>query len=124
MIEIMIVIGILGLVMGLVVVPKVMDHYKNARLQTAKLAVDKFAYDLYPRWALTSHKECPDSLLEVAEAVGRGRRDLEDPWGNDYRGYCGAGQLPPEAKGGLAASSDGPDETHRTADDITSWDRR
>jgi general secretion pathway protein G len=123
MLEIMIVIAILGIVMGLVVVPKLMDAMSHSRTQLAKLAVDKMAYEQYPKWALmNTSKECPDSLLEMLDKVGRGRKDLVDPWDNEYRMECGQGQLPAHVKESFGAISNGKDKRPQTGDDIKSYE--
>jgi hypothetical protein len=47
-------------------------------------------------------------------------KDTKDPWGTDYKMFCGQ-TLPPGAKG-LAVSSAGEDQKEGTSDDIKSWD--
>ena len=122
MLEIMIVIAILGLVMGLVIVPKVMGMFGKSQGDIAKLAVTKFASEAYPQWALkNTDKGCPESLLEVAQHIGKTEADTKDPWGTPYKMFCGAGQLPAGVSDGIAVMSFGPDKAEGTADDIRSW---
>jgi len=124
MLEIMIVIAILGLVMGLVVVPKVMDLFATSKEKIAKLAVDKFANEMYPQWSLAHQdKSCPDSLLEVAQHMGKSEADTKDPWGTPLKMLCGPGTLPPTVKSGIAVFSFGPDKSEGTPDDIKSWEK-
>ena len=123
MLEIMIVIAILGLVMGLVVVPKVMDMFATSKERIAKLAVDKFAFEMYPQWSLAHpDKGCPGSLLEVAQHMGKSEEDTKDPWGTPFKMLC-AEQLPPSVKSGIAVMSFGPDKAEGTPDDIKSWEK-
>ena len=124
MLEIMIVIAILGLVMGLVVVPKVMSMFGQSKVKIAKLAVDEYALKDYPQWAL-SHQDrgCPDSLLDVLQHIGKSEEDLKDPWGTPYKMACGAGTLPAGVKTGIAVMSFGEDKTEGTPDDIKSWEK-
>ncbi|MEJ7601167.1 MAG: prepilin-type N-terminal cleavage/methylation domain-containing protein [Kofleriaceae bacterium] len=122
MLEIMIVIAILGLVMGLVIVPKVMGMFGESQTKIAQLAVTKFASEAYPQWALRhTDKPCPESLLEIAQHIGKTEADTKDPWGSSYKMICGAGQLPAGVSDGIAVLSFGPDKNEGTADDIKSW---
>ncbi len=124
MLEIMIVIAILGLVMGLVIVPKVMGMFGESKVKLAKLSADQFASSYYPQWALAHNdKACPDSLLEVAQHMGKSEEDTKDPWGMPFKFFCGAGSLPAGIKGnGIAVMSFGEDKTENTPDDIKSWE--
>ena len=119
LLEIMIVLAILALVMGLVVGPKVMKMFGQSRVDIAKMTVNKYANEAYPHWA-SEHpgKSCPDSLQELNEYMNN--KDTKDPWGGEYKMYCGA-SLPPGAKG-LAVMSNGEDQKEGTTDDIKSWD--
>ncbi|MBX3158717.1 MAG: prepilin-type N-terminal cleavage/methylation domain-containing protein [Deltaproteobacteria bacterium] len=121
MLEIMIVIAILGLVMGLVVVPRVMGMFGESKVKIAKLAVDQYAKSDFPKWALAHNdKGCPDSLLDVLKYVGKTEEDLKDPWGTPYKMICGQGNLPAGASG-IAVFSLGEDKTEGTPDDVKSW---
>ncbi|MGN6103913.1 MAG: prepilin-type N-terminal cleavage/methylation domain-containing protein [Kofleriaceae bacterium] len=120
MLEIMIVIAILGLVMGLVVVPRVMDMFSKSKEDIAKLAIDKFAFEAYPQWSLAnSQTPCPADLMAVAAHMGKTEKDTIDPWGTQYKMFCGQ-NVPAGAKG-FAVMSAGPDKQEGTADDIKSW---
>jgi len=122
MLEIMIVIAILGLVMGLVIVPKVMGMFGESQEKVAKLAVTKFASESFPQWSLkNTDKGCPESLLELAQFAGKTEADTKDPWGTPYKMFCGAGQLPAGVSDGIAVMSFGKDKAEGTADDIKSW---
>jgi general secretion pathway protein G len=120
MLEIMIVIAILGLVMGLVVVPKVMEKFDDSKLKIAKLAVDKFAFEAYPQWALATKKQCPNNLVELAQHMGKSEADTKDPWDQPYKMLCGQ-TLPQGVSGGIGIVSMGPDQKEGTEDDIKSW---
>ena len=123
LLEIMIVIAILGLIMGLVVVPKVMDMFADSKEKIAKLAVNKFAFEAAPQWqASNPSKQCPENLMTIAQFVGKGQADIEDPWGSPYELYCkGKDTMPPDANSSFAVMSFGPDKKKGTEDDIMSW---
>jgi prepilin-type N-terminal cleavage/methylation domain-containing protein len=124
MLEIMIVIAILGLVMGLVVVPKVMDLFSSSKVDIAKLAVDEYANKDFGLWA-SAHpdKTCPDSLLDVLQHIGKTADDMKDPWDTPYKMLCGANMPAGVSKSGIAVYSFGPDKTENTTDDIKSWEK-
>jgi general secretion pathway protein G len=117
MLEIMIVIAILGLIMGLVVVPQIMGAKRTADIRIARLAVHKLVDEDYPRWALAHPAEsCPPNVT----AITANAEAAIDPWSSPYQLYCGA-SLPEEVASEAAASSHGPDREPRTEDDIRSW---
>jgi general secretion pathway protein G len=118
LLEIMIVLAILALVMGLVVGPRVMKMFGESKVDIAKMTVNKYANEAYPSWS-SSHtdKPCPGALTELNEYMNN--KDTKDPWGNDYKMYCGQ-NLPAGAKG-LAVMSNGEDGKEGTTDDIKSW---
>lgn len=125
LLEIMIVIAILGLVMGLVVVPKVMDMFGQSKVQLAKLTVDKFAFETYPQWKVSnSSKDCPENLLALAQFAGKSQSDTLDPWGTPYEMSCGGQNMPPGVTGSIAILSHGPDKKKGTEDDIKSWEKQ
>lgn len=122
LLEIMIVIAILGLVMGLFVVPKLMDMFGSSKEKVAKLAVDQFANSDGPQWSINKAKgrACPEDLAELA---GKPASELLDPWDTPYKLFCGA-DLPPGTRGAFAAMSFGPDRKEGTEDDIKSWETK
>ncbi len=72
---------------------------------------------------MATGKPCPDTLLTIAQFVGKGPRDTFDPWGSPYEMYCGKENMPPGASGAsFAVMSYGPDQRKGTEDDITSWE--
>ncbi len=115
LLEIMIVLGIIALVMGLVIVPNVMKNKEEADREVAHLAVTRYATQDYPRWSLV-HRDaaCPTTLTDLS-----GSRDNADPWGVDYKMYCGTAA--PAADVAFGAASFGPDRRENTVDDIRSW---
>jgi len=121
LLEIMIVIAILGILIA-IVAPRLFGAKDKADKDLAKLAVDQWAFKDVPMWqAMNSGKSCPESLLTVAQSVGKGQSDIEDPWGTPYELFCGS-NLPPGAVG-LAVLSYGPDKKKGTEDDIKSWEK-
>ena len=98
LLEIMIVIAILGILIA-IVAPRLFGAKDKADKDLAKLAVDQWAFKDVPIWqAMNTGKGCPESLLTVAQSVGKGQSDIEDPWGTPYELFCGA-NLPPGAIG-------------------------
>jgi type II secretory pathway pseudopilin PulG len=116
LLEIMIVLAILALIMGLVIGPTIMKHFRDAKIQTARMAVKMYAEQDYPQWALAHHDPCPSSLAEMSHDP-----DIEDPWGTDYKMYCGA--TAPSHDVAFGAASFGVDRRENTDDDIRSWAR-
>jgi type II secretory pathway pseudopilin PulG len=114
LLEIMIVLAIIALVMGLVIVPKVMNSLTDAETETAHLQVMRFAEQDYPRWVLSHQAQCPNALAEL-----NGGHRAVDPWHTDYKMYCGATAPAPEVAFG--AASFGKDRLENTGDDIRSW---
>ncbi len=95
------------------------DRFGESHVGIAKATVKKFAYEAYPSWSATHpEKACPDKLEDLNEYMNG--NDVNDPWGNPYRMYCGQ-NLPPGAKG-LAVTSAGEDGKEGTPDDIKSWE--
>jgi general secretion pathway protein G len=117
LLEIMIVLAILALIMGLVVGPAVMRMLGDSKVQIAKTAVHKIAYEAYPMWlSANPGQSCPtiDSLGPYMN-----KKDQVDPWNEPYRLFCGASL--PEGAHGVAVVSSGEDGKPNTADDIKSW---
>jgi general secretion pathway protein G len=119
LLEILIVIAILGTLIA-IIVPRLFGAKDKADRDLAKLAVDQWAFKDVPMWQATNSKGCPESLLTVAQSVGKGQSDITDPWGTPYEMFCGA-NLPPGAQG-VAVMSYGPDKKKGTEDDIKSWE--
>ncbi|CAN5661715.1 GspG family T2SS major pseudopilin variant XcpT [soil metagenome] len=118
LLEIMIVLAILALVMGLVVGPRVMKMFGESKVHIAQMTVVKYANEAYPSWSQShSDKSCPAQLTDLNEYMNN--KDVKDPWGNDYKMYCGQ-NLPNGAKG-LAVISNGEDGKEGTTDDVKSW---
>jgi general secretion pathway protein G len=125
LLEIMIVIAILGLVMGLVVVPKVMELFGDGRRNIARLAVEQYAFKDGPQWQISSGKQCPENLLVIAKFVGKGQEAVVDPWDTPYELFCGKENMPQGAAGAsFAVLSYGPDKKKGTEDDIKSWEKK
>ncbi|HSS03348.1 MAG TPA: prepilin-type N-terminal cleavage/methylation domain-containing protein [Kofleriaceae bacterium] len=119
LLEIMIVLAILALVMGLLVGPKVMKMFGEAKGDTVKIKVKKYAYEAYPSWsAAHPEKGCPEKLSDLNEYMND--NDSNDAWGKPLKMMCGA-SLPPGARG-IAVMSAGEDGKEGTPDDIKSWE--
>jgi general secretion pathway protein G len=119
LLEIMIVLAILALVMGLLVGPKVMKMFGEAKADTTKIKIKKYAYEAYPSWS-ASHpdKGCPEKLADLNEYMNS--EDSNDAWGKPLKMMCGQ-TLPPGARG-IAVMSSGEDGKDGTADDLKSWE--
>ncbi len=118
LLEVMIVMAILALIMGLVVGPKVMAMFDEAKKRTAATAVKKFAFEEYPMWAQTNpDKSCPADMKDLTTYSNS--KEIQDPWQKPYRLLCGP-TLPPGVSG-IGVASNGPDGVEGNGDDITSW---
>jgi general secretion pathway protein G len=123
LLEIMIVIAILGVLMALVL-PRVFGAKEKADADMVKLTVDRWAFKDGPQWQIMSGKTCPENLLTIAQSLGMGESDIEDPWGTPYEMFCGKENMPPGAAGSFAVMSYGPDKKKGTEDDIKSWEKK
>ena len=111
----MIVLAILALVMGLVIGPKILAHYRESQRQVARLAVHRYADQDYPTWVLQhASVQCPESLAAMTSS-----EDDLDPWKTPYKMYCGANA--PRDDVAFGAASFGEDQREATRDDIRSW---
>lgn len=119
LLEIMIVLAILALVMALLVGPRVMKMFGEAKVDTTRVKVKKYAFEAYPSWS-ASHpdKACPEKLADLNEYMND--NDSNDAWGKPLKMMCGQ-SLPAGAKG-IAVMSSGEDLKEGTADDIKSWE--
>ena len=118
LLEIMIVLAILAIVMGLLIGPKLMDYFRDARIKTTRIKLVLYANQAFPAWAMAHPQAmCPERIADLAEYAND--RDTNDAWGNPIKLLCGA-NLPPGAHH-LALVSAGPDGKQGTDDDLTSW---
>lgn len=118
LLEILIVLAILGLVMGVLVGPRLYSMFSEGQEKIAKTEVQKFTTEAYIRWQMKSPgKGCPDSLNELATLLDK--KEAKDPWGRDYVMLCGDNA--PQGKG-FAVMSVGADGQEGTEDDVKSWE--
>jgi general secretion pathway protein G len=117
LLEIMIVLAIIALIMGVLVGPKVMNSFKEARIDTAFITLKQEFMSAHVRWVAENEGDCPEKLEDLLKYTNR--RDLKDPWGSLYVQKCGD-----EVPGGYGVISLGPDKKEGTEDDIHSWDAR
>jgi hypothetical protein len=92
----------------------------QSKIGIARLEAKEFACTAYTQFRAETRNECPTNLDELLPYLSR--RDLEDPWGNDYVMLCGDDK-PAEAGPCLGVRSHGPDGKANTPDDVTSWDK-
>ncbi len=116
LIEIMIVLAIIGLIMGVLVGPKVMRSFSEARVKTAFLMLKEYE-GAYTRWVADNEGDCPEKLEDLLKYTNK--KDTKDPWGSAFIMKCGEG-VPTDTHFGVI--SVGPDKKEGTEDDIHSWD--
>jgi prepilin-type N-terminal cleavage/methylation domain-containing protein len=118
LLEIMIVLAILAIVMGLLIGPRLMDYFRDARIKTTRMKLELYANQAFPAWAVAHPQAmCPERLADLAEYANG--HDTEDAWGNPIKLLCGT-SLPPGARH-IALVSAGPDGKEGTDDDLKSW---
>jgi general secretion pathway protein G len=118
LIEIMIVLAIIGLIMGVLVGPKVMRSFSEARVKTAFLMLKEYE-GAYTRWVADNEGDCPENLDALLKYTNK--KDIKDPWGLPFVMKCGEG-VPSETHFGVI--SFGPDKKEGTEDDLHSWDAK
>lgn len=118
LIEIVLVLAIIGVVMGILFGPALLDMFRGGKESATKILVDKFAGQGYVQWQLQSGENCPNSLDDVAKYVGK--KDAKDPYKTPMQMVCG--EDAPEDANGFGVVSAGPDKKHGTSDDIKSWE--
>lgn len=117
LIEVVVMTGILALILGVVVGPRLIALRRPAKQQVARRAMQELAGG-YASWAKANPgKSCPADAGELGRAIGRA--PAEDPWGKPYRVLCGS-SVPPQA-GAVGLFSSGPDQLPNTSDDVRSW---
>jgi general secretion pathway protein G len=122
LLEIMIVLAILAIVMGLLVGPKVLELFSDAKVKTTRMQLKMYAFQAFPSWS-ASHpeKDCPDSLAGLDPYMNNDNKDgAKDAWGTPLTMLCGTSA--PAASHGFAVSSAGKDKTPGTPDDLHSWE--
>jgi general secretion pathway protein G len=118
LIEIMIVLAIIGLIMGVLVGPKVMQSFADAKIKTAFIQLKEYE-GAYTRWVADNEGECPENLDALLKYTNK--KDVKDSWGMPYVMKCGEG-VPTDSKFGVI--SFGPDKKEGTEDDLHSWDAK
>jgi general secretion pathway protein G len=116
LIEIMIVLAIIGLIMGVLVGPKVMNAFKESRVKTAFLMLKEYE-GAYTRWVADNEGDCPEKLEDLLKYTNK--KDVKDPWGSAFVMKCGD-SAPTENHFGVVSL--GPDKKEGTEDDLHSWD--
>lgn len=116
LLEIMIVLAILGLVIGVLIVPNLLDKLEESKEELTAMEAKKLATETYTEWKIKNRTGCPN-LEDLAKIAGK--QKLEDQWGQPYAIHCGDSK-PPGQRFGI--SSRGPDEKEGTDDDIKSWE--
>jgi len=58
------------------------------KVDIAKMTVNKYANEAYPSWASSHSDACPKQLTDLNEYMNN--KDVKDPWGSDYKMYCGS----------------------------------
>lgn len=118
LLEIMIVLAIIGLVMGVLVGPKVYRSFSEARVKTAFLMLKEYD-SAHTRWVADNEGDCPDKLEDLLKYTNK--KDTKDPWGTPFIMKCGD-DVPTDSHFGVISA--GPDKKEGTDDDIHSWDSK
>lgn len=118
LIEMMLVLAIIGVVMGILFGPRIMEMFRGSKESATKVLVDKYANQGYVQWEMNSDSACPGSLDEVAKYVGK--KTAKDPYNKPMSMVCGDDA--PEEANGFGVISGGPDKKLNTKDDIRSWE--
>jgi general secretion pathway protein G len=116
LLEIMIVLAIMGLIVTAVSI-KVFSQLKKAKVQTAKIGVNKIA-QATARAMAGGGSGCPKGIDDLIAQGELSKNDLKDPWGTPYTYRC-PGTIDPD---GADIISAGPDKQPGTEDDIKSGD--
>lgn len=126
LLEIMIVLAILGLLMGVLVGPRIFRALSGAKKDTGVEVVRQFSqgYIEYERAHENDQTTCPEDLGQamIREKFVNWKKvdkngDPKDTWNIPLRIVCPG----TEDKDGIDVSSAGPDKKWDTADDILSW---
>ena len=120
LLEIMIVLAIIAIVMGILIGPRVLQMFKDAKKETAGIMAVQFAFQGYTQWSMNNDEECPSSLKELTRYMNK--KDTKDPWDGEFVMLCG--DQAPEAANGFGVLSKGPDGKQGSPDDIKSWERK
>src|SRR5207247_2132887 len=82
LIEIMIVLAIIGLVMGVIVGPRVIAAFGRSKIRTAWL-YEKELEAAYVHWQTEGAdpgETCPGQLEDLIKFTSANKKDLADPW--------------------------------------------
>jgi general secretion pathway protein G len=121
LLEIMIVLAIIGLVMGVLVGPRVFQMFAKSKEKLALIEAQDLAYTAYSLWQNDNgDAACPTNLDELSKFTNK-PGGIKDPWGTAYEMKCGEG-LPEGIAFGVFSA--GPDRKTNTPDDIHSWDAK
>jgi hypothetical protein len=114
----MIVLAIIGLVMGVLIGPRVFKWFSQAKEDIARIQANDLANNAFGMWQRDNpDAACPERLEELIKYANK--KDMKDPWGTPYIMKCGEG-LPQDVTFGV--SSAGPDRKENSPDDIHSWE--
>ncbi len=112
LVEIMIVVTIMASIMG-VVGFFVFGALKQANIKTAKIQIGNYEQLVNTYYLTTDPHQLPDALEDLHSKKNLAKQIKPDPWGNPYV-YKKSGNDQ------FTISSNGPDGTEGTSDDITS----
>jgi general secretion pathway protein G len=120
LLEIMIVLAIIGLVMGVLIGPRVFRMFAEAKEDIARIHMSDLANNAYGMWQRDfPDAQCPEKLEDLVKYSNK--KEVKDPWGTPYLMKCGEG-LPEGTSFGLVSA--GPDRKENTPDDIRSWESK
>jgi hypothetical protein len=103
--------AVIGLLASPFVAPRRMRRCGGSKVDIAKLTVQKFVNEAYPRWR-REHGGCPRTLDDLVEYMDD--PNTLDPWGAHYQMSCTSGVV--------VVWSLGEDGEPNTGDDLRSYD--
>ena len=84
LLEMMIVLAIIALVMGLVVGPRIIEYFRQAKIQTTQMKLEMYAHQAFPAWSLAHPQAmCPDRITDLTDYANG--RDANDAWGTPIK---------------------------------------
>jgi len=114
--ELMIVLGIIALIMGVLVIPRLRGSSREAKIRTTKIMMAEYVA-AYEQWSSDNTEGCPQAVEELAKY--RKKKETRDGFGSAFIIKCGDA-APEGVEFGLVSM--GPDKKPDTSDDIRSWD--
>ncbi len=120
LIEIMIVVTIIAILSALIV-PRVLDYPKKAKVTAAKLQINEFKLPLLEYSNITGNYPSTEEGLEALVKERLIKKIPKDPWGNEYQ-YRFPGEFDNSDYEIWSYGADGQEGGEEFNKDITSWE--